>query len=73
MVIVTHAYDNRSGVRYITNGLKVYYIPHVVFYSQATLPTMYTLFPIMRNIILREKIDIVHAHQVRTDLPLCMA
>jgi phosphatidylinositol glycan class A protein len=27
MVVVTHAYDDRVGVRYLTNGLKVYYIP----------------------------------------------
>lgn len=27
VVIVTHAYGNRRGVRYLTNGLKVYYLP----------------------------------------------
>ena len=64
VIIMTHAYGNRKGVRYITNGLKVYYIPHVVIYNQATLPTIYTLFPVFRNIIIREQIDIVHAHQV---------
>ena len=64
MVIVTHAYGNRTGVRYITNGLKVYYVPHVIVYSQASLPTVLTLFPRFRHIFLRERIQIVHAHQV---------
>lgn len=27
VVIATHAYGHRSGVRYLTNGLKVYYLP----------------------------------------------
>lgn len=27
VVIVTHAYGDRRGVRYLTNGLKVYYLP----------------------------------------------
>lgn len=27
VVIVTHAYADRRGVRYLTNGLKVYYLP----------------------------------------------
>lgn len=64
VVIVTHAYGQRKGIRYLTNGLKVYYLPHPVVYSQATLPTIYMLFPLIRYIILREQIDIVHAHQV---------
>eukprot|EP00158_Paraphelidium_tribonemae_P007847 Partr_v1_DN28379_c1_g1_i5_m79344 putative phosphatidylinositol glycan anchor biosynthesis, class A len=70
VVIVTHAYGNRKGVRYLTNGLKVYYIPHIVVYSQATLPTIYTLFPIMRCIFIRERIDIVHAHQAFSPMSL---
>ena len=27
VIVITHSYDNRCGVRYITNGLKVYYCP----------------------------------------------
>lgn len=29
VIIITHKYDNRAGVRYMTNGLKVYYCPFV--------------------------------------------
>ncbi|XP_057708256.1 phosphatidylinositol N-acetylglucosaminyltransferase subunit A isoform X2 [Corythoichthys intestinalis] len=31
VVIVTHAYGHRKGIRYLTNGLKVYYLPLQVF------------------------------------------
>lgn len=27
VVIATHAYGDRRGIRYLTNGLKVYYLP----------------------------------------------
>ena len=30
VVILTHAYGDRSGVRYLTNGLKVYMVPTLV-------------------------------------------
>ncbi|RUS19323.1 hypothetical protein BC937DRAFT_87662 [Endogone sp. FLAS-F59071] len=62
VVIITHAYGNRTGVRYVTNGLKVYYVPLTVIYAQATLPTIYGLFPIFRAVVIRERIDIVHGH-----------
>lgn len=62
VIIVTHAYGNRKGVRYLTNGLKVYYVPTMVIYAEATLPTIYGFFPVFRNILIRENIDIVHGH-----------
>jgi phosphatidylinositol N-acetylglucosaminyltransferase subunit A len=27
VIVISHAYEDRIGVRYMTNGLKVYYIP----------------------------------------------
>lgn len=60
---MTHAYGNRSGVRYVTNGLKVYYVPWRPFLMQNTLPTLSLTFPIVRTIIIREKISVVHGHQ----------
>lgn len=59
---MTHAYGNRTGVRYLTNGLKVYYVATQVIYSEATLPTFYGFFPLFRNIVIRENIQIVHGH-----------
>ena len=65
---MTHAYENRSGVRYLTNGLKVYYLPWRPFYQQNTLPTFYLTLPIMRNIFIRERITLVHGHQAFSTL-----
>ncbi|KAK1586605.1 hypothetical protein Q3G72_004180 [Acer saccharum] len=68
VVVVTHAYGNRSGVRYMTGGLKVYYIPWRPFLMQNTLPTFYGTLPIIRTILIREKISLVHGHQAFSTL-----
>jgi phosphatidylinositol glycan class A protein len=63
VIIITHAYGSRTGVRCLTNGLKVYHVPMLVVFQAATPPTLYGFFPIFRSIILRERISIVHGHQ----------
>lgn len=68
VVVATHSYGKRSGVRYMTNGLKVYYIPRLPFYLQNTFPTIFGTLPIIRNIILRERVNIVHGHQAFSTL-----
>lgn len=60
--MITHSYGDRKGVRYMTNGLKAYYLPIRVFYNQCILPTMICNIPILRNIFIREQIQIVHGH-----------
>ncbi|PIK33292.1 putative phosphatidylinositol N-acetylglucosaminyltransferase subunit A, partial [Apostichopus japonicus] len=62
VIIITHAYGERSGIRYLTNMLKVYYIPMGPFYNQCVLPTLFTSLPLIRNILIREGITIVHGH-----------
>ncbi|KOC67725.1 N-acetylglucosaminyl-phosphatidylinositol biosynthetic protein, partial [Habropoda laboriosa] len=62
VVVLTHSYGDRIGVRYMTNGLKVYYIPVKVFYNQCVLPTMICSIPLIRYIFLREEIQIIHGH-----------
>lgn len=62
VVIVTHAYGDRKGVRTLTNGLKIYYLPLKVFYRESTYPTVFSSFPLLRQIFIRESIDIVHGH-----------
>lgn len=62
VVVITHAYEDRQGVRYLTNGLKVYYVPFWVIYRSCTFPTVFSFFPIFRNIVIREQINIVHGH-----------
>lgn len=65
VVIYTHAYEQGSycGVTYFTNGLKVYYVPRKSIYQAATLPTIFGGFSKLREVILSERIDLVHAHQ----------
>ncbi|KAJ9165244.1 Glycosyltransferase family 4 protein [Coniochaeta hoffmannii] len=62
VIIITHAYDGRTGVRYLTNGIKVYHVPFLVIYRSSTFPTVFSFFPMFRNIVLRERIEIVHGH-----------
>ena len=68
VIIITHAYDNRQGVRYITHGLKVYYCPIYPFVDQATFPNFFGFFPLFRKIMIREKIQILHSHQATSTL-----
>ncbi|TDZ32786.1 Phosphatidylinositol N-acetylglucosaminyltransferase gpi3 subunit [Colletotrichum sidae] len=62
VIIITHAYEGRSGVRNLTNGLRVYHVPFLVIFRSATFPTVFSAFPILRNILIREQIEIVHGH-----------
>lgn len=62
--MITHQYGDRAGVRYMTNGLKVYYTPFQPFHEGDTISTYYATFPLFRKIMIREQIDIVHCHQV---------
>ncbi|KMZ68741.1 UDP-GlcNAc: phosphatidylinositol N-acetylglucosaminyltransferase subunit A, family GT4 [Zostera marina] len=68
VVVMTHAYGKRTGVRYMTGGLKVYYIPWKPFVMQNTLPTFYGTLPIIRTILIRERITVVHGHQAFSTL-----
>ncbi|XP_053732614.1 phosphatidylinositol N-acetylglucosaminyltransferase subunit A isoform X1 [Synchiropus splendidus] len=62
VVIVTHAYGQRKGIRYLTSGLKVYYLPLQVMYNQSTATTCFHSLPLLRCVFVREQITVVHAH-----------
>ncbi|RCK59619.1 Phosphatidylinositol N-acetylglucosaminyltransferase GPI3 subunit [Candida viswanathii] len=62
VIIITHNYSSRNGIRTLTNGLKVYYVPFWVIYRSSAFPTVFLCFPILRNIFIRESIDIIHGH-----------
>lgn len=63
VIVVTHSYEGRQGVRYMTNGVKVYYLPLTVCFDQVIFPTLFSFFPLFRNVLIREQINIVHGHQ----------
>ena len=80
VIVITHAYGNRIGVRHMSSFLKVtslvtmttnsigysqvYYLPIHVFFKQCTVPTMFTTLPLIRDICIREQVDILHGHGV---------
>ena len=66
VIVVTHSYPpHRHCIRYLAPGLKVYYIPIRVIPPKAvhaTLPAFFHAFPYLRQIYLREAIQLVHSH-----------
>jgi phosphatidylinositol glycan class A protein len=65
VIVVTGARNFRKGVRYLSNGLKVYYLPSgKMLNDQIVIPTLFFLFPLLRKILIRERIDLIHCHQV---------
>ena len=63
VVVITHSYGDRKGVRWLPGPLKVYYCPLAEMTDQDTLPTFTASLPLIRCILLRERIQIVHGHQ----------
>jgi phosphatidylinositol glycan class A protein len=48
----------------MANGLKVYHIPQVPFCAEnVAFVTFFSSLPLIRQILIREQIDIVHGHQ----------
>ena len=71
VIIISRAYGDRCGIRYTTFGLKVYHLPmaYATFPpGVVTLPGIFSALPIVRDIIIREQIEIVHGHQTTSNL-----
>ncbi|XP_059485492.1 phosphatidylinositol N-acetylglucosaminyltransferase subunit A [Neocloeon triangulifer] len=62
VVVVTHSYGKIVGVRWLPNGLKVFYLPLRTFYNGCILPTMIATIPYIRHILVQERITLVHGH-----------
>jgi len=52
--------------------LQVYYLPLKPIYNQNILPTVFTTLPVIRYILLREKITVVHGHSVCYSTSFCI-
>jgi phosphatidylinositol glycan class A protein len=73
VIVLTHAVPGpaassqtpttRSGIRYMTHGLKVYYLPVAPIVDNVTYPTFVNHLALFRAICIRERVDIVHGHQ----------
>ena len=63
VIVITHAYDDRVGIRYMPNNLKVYYLPYLLYQKHnIKLPLIFNSLPQIRKILTKEQIDIVHGH-----------
>lgn len=63
VVIITHSHPpDRVGIRWLLPALKVYYLPFPTIASSATLPNFFTFLPYLRTIVIREGIELIHAH-----------
>lgn len=68
VIVITRAYGNRQGVRYLPNGLKVYYCPFRPALDTVILSSFVLHIPLYRKILLREQIEILHFHQSTSTL-----
>lgn len=68
VIVITHAYGDRKGVRYLPGPLKVYHCPILPLTDQDALPTFTATLPLVRSIFIRESITIVHAHQATSTM-----
>jgi len=74
VIVITKSYQERKGIRYLPNGMKCYYIPvQDAFDTEIAVITMFPaeFLPVIRNILIRERIDLVHSHQ--NSGPLCIS
>jgi phosphatidylinositol glycan class A protein len=75
---ITHNYGDRIGVRYMQNGLKIYYCPFTQIPGGAggiIFPVLHWphLIPLLRNILLREEIEVCHWHQSSSQIGVYMS
>lgn len=70
VIVLTHSYGDRKGIRFMSRGLKVYYLPFAVIYNQCTLPTLFASLPLIRSILIREQINIVHCHSAFSSMAI---
>jgi phosphatidylinositol glycan class A protein len=73
VTIITKSYDNRQSVRYISLGIKCYYLPISswplgnIIYPVCTAGIN---LPLLRSILVREQITICHMHQTTSTLAI---
>jgi len=81
VIIITHAYNNspsattakrrkskRTGVRYLPGPIKVYYCPILPMTDEDAYPSFTATLPLFRWILIREGINLVHAHQATSTM-----
>ena len=62
IIILTHTYADRQGVRFLPRGVKVYHLPYANMAMQTTYPTLWFSLPLYYDIFVREGVELVHGH-----------
>ena len=70
VTVLTHHRKNRQGIKYMGNGIKVYFTPLMSLYDDSSYPILYGALKIIREICFTERINIIHCHQSSSCLSL---
>jgi phosphatidylinositol N-acetylglucosaminyltransferase subunit A len=62
VIILTHTYNDRQGIRYLPRNVKVYHLPYANMALQTTYPTLWFSLPLYYDIYTREGVQLVHGH-----------
>lgn len=62
VIVITHSYEGKVGLKFLTNNLRVYYLPLIVLFRQCSLFALFGSLSMVRFIFLEEEIQIVHGH-----------
>lgn len=68
VIVITHKRENRIGVRTMSNGLKVLYIPWKNWLQGNSFPTFMFLLPLLSDIIRKYNIEVIHGHGAASSL-----
>lgn len=63
VVVLTRHFGERRGIRYLSNGMKVYHLPSLFLVKPCGVPMFIYTFFLARSILIREQVDIIHVHQ----------
>ena len=61
--VLAHHHKDRQGVRIMGNGIKVYFNQLISLHDDTSYPILYGCHKVLREIVIKDKIDIVHFHQ----------
>ena len=70
VTVLTHHRKDRQGIKYMGNGIKVYFTPLMTLYDDSSIPILLGALKILREICYKERIDIIHCHQSSSCLSL---
>lgn len=64
VIMITSMFQGvREGVRVLGNGMKVYHLPLLpLIHNDVSLVAKYNILPVIRQILVREQVDICHGH-----------